>query len=1845
MPAIRIPGVPDPVVTRPLLAETVEGITPRHSARVEAGRGEQGAVSLDGAFVEIELSGGVRIWARTDTIAQDLGAGPSRDGGLPVLPTSLSFSRGAARGQSRGPDLAIQGVRTFDIQIAEGVAAFIKERVETGKEAGGRLFQCVKPNASAFDDVTPIKADGPTLVFIHGTASSTEGSFGGLWEAPGANRVLNIENPGARINELFKHYDGRVLAFEHRSLSESPIANALALVEQLEQKLPKSGAELHLVSHSRGGLIGELLCRCMRSGGTPFDAADLGVFAEDNRKGDRALLKELSGRLAKRKYNIGRFVRVACPAGGTLLADGRLDRYVNVLVNAVGWFSGLSADPTYKALTNLLALVLEQRTKPESLPGLEAMMPESPLVKMLNRKDLELDGNLHVLGGDLAVEGFWSALKVLATDFYYREDHDLVVNSPSMLRGAKRKNGVKYWIDTGGDVSHFNYFRKTDTAMRLVDILQKDKADLRDLMVPPSEVQEGDYQKRESGAPRPRLVFVPGFMGNHLEIEGVRAWADGVEVARGKFSLLAKRVKATPAALVGLYAGLIEHLSATHKIEPFLYDWRLSASQNAEALAGVLSDLLKADGGASSQPIRILTHGSGGLVLQALLASKGGPELWAQVCKHPGARAVVLGHPFGGTVHALLPLIDRGALLDRLAAVDLVSSRKTLRETLAGFDGLLELLPEIGPGTWKDSADVKPPDPKRLADARARRADEAKKGAFDLDRIVLVAGTASSTPVAANLTGDEPRLDVTADGDGYTPWEAIPETVGQAVQLAPFNHGGLVTSREFHPILVELLTTGRTQRLGALPPRERDRGLSLGSKRKVSTAPIPRLQEIPTDAELVAAGIGADAQVPAPPRRRVKVRVVHGNLSRADWPVIVGHYANDDFVSAEAYLDTQLGGRLRRAKEMGLYPGPIETALVAAKPVSTGAILHPGAIVVGLGVVGGLTPGTLLSTLENGLVRFGAGRVAERVERDQARARGPEPPDRPATTEENTPVTSLLVGSGEAGLTLRDSLHALLRAVKRANARLAAPAEVARQAQTTVPVTARIDKLDIYELYEDRAVQALKTLLNLMGDADLDDGFDVQPLLECREEGRQRVSFEEPAAWWQRLKVTEHDASIDPEFPTRRRVLKFEAYTERARIDAYAVNSLRESADKFIADAVGTTAASRNIGRTLFEMLVPNMLKDRAPDRRDTVLLLDKSSAAIPWELFEDGVDQDRVPRSALAIEAGLVRQLVEEYGRPQVRQATGRSALVIGDPIVDDPRFLPLDGAEAEARAVAAQLEKDKYRVECLVRDKATISDIETALHDRPWKVLHLAMHGVIDFPAKPPKDRPGVPAAAGETDRADCGDAGKPDLVTGAVVARGVYLTAADFNQMRFVPDLVFLNCCHVGSTAADARQPVPRYPELAANLATQFIKMGTKAVVAAGWAVDDGAAQAFAQTFYAAMLKGESFGQATLQARRQIYKRFPHVNTWGAYQCYGDPGFRLEGAGASNDAWKPHCVRELVIEVDALADLAKIAGDAALERLRKRLGTLVEGANEQWLRDATLLAAIGRAYGELSDFERAIDYYTRAGVSEKAMFPVKALEQLANLQARYAEHLWRDAEEKDRKGPLRATLGDRFDTAKATLERLNTFGESVERLSLLGGVAKRRAMTLADKAAIADALREMQKCYGKAYELAEDRGVSDVFWPQINAVVAQLARSWIQPAPAPAAAKVKDRRKKLRRKGDVPAPAAAAPSPLAKDIQELAAIAVERAKETDFWSAAFVAESALMSALDARTPDALASSELLEKYREAQQRGRSRRELDSIVTQVRFLAAMANASPAPDVKKLAPALERLAKKLTDG
>ena len=243
-----------------------------------------------------------------------------------------------------------------------------------------------------------------------------------------------------------------------------------------------------------------------------------------------------------------------------------------------------------------------------------------------------------------------------------------------------------------------------------------------------------------------------------------------------------------------------------------------------------------------------------------------------------------------------------------------------------------------------------------------------------------------------------------------------------------------------------------------------------------------------------------------------------------------------------------------------------------------------------------------------------------------------------------------------------------------------------------------------------------------------------------------------------------------------------------------------------------------NLPATLYELLLPNDLKEQPLESTNMLLILDGPAAQYPWEMMaarrlgaENASDGTLEP---LSVRMGMIRQLEKENFRRHVHAPRNKNALVVGDPLLDDPSYPPLPGARTEAESVVAVLKGYGYEVTPLIQENALT--IVNALYAREYRIIHIAGHGVY---------QPKCPAQSG------------------VVLGNGIYLTAAEIQQLRVVPELVFLNCCHIGRVAGDAemnqtdRQPDQQaWNKLAAGISEKLIDIGVRAVVAAGWAVND-------------------------------------------------------------------------------------------------------------------------------------------------------------------------------------------------------------------------------------------------------------------------------------------------------------------------------------------------------------------------------------------------------------------------
>lgn len=1776
MTTIRVPGTVDPYSdSSELEGERLGGlikVQQTQAVRVDVARAAAGeAVTVEDVaeddLIELELDGGVKLWTTLQQYRDDFGTPAPRGErtGAVEFPTVLPVGT-----PSRGLGTwALKALRILKVDLSEMAACKVAEKLEERIKPG--LYRCRDADGLILEAVpagADVKTDRPILVFLHGTASSTEGCFGELWE-PEQHRI-----PAG----LRRAYGDGIYTFEHRTLSESPLVNSVQLVEALPH-----GATLHLVSHSRGGLIGELLCRGSATGGESFGPREVELFRDEGgveRARDREALRKLGVVLKAKKLRVQRFVRVACPARGTTLASKRLDRWLSIIVNLVGMVPGFKKNPLYELLTDFLLAVVKERTDPSTLPGLEAMMPSSPLIRLVNPPGLQVEADLTVLAGDIEASGIIGRLKLLIPDLYYQCEHDLVVDTRAMFGGAARVKGGRSFFDQGPEVNHFRYFRNRKTAEMLLAGLSSDKvaeSGFVPLALKRPELTQRAY--RQAAVPQPVLFVLPGITGSHLAVKRERVWIDAADLAIGGMSRLEiGNPDVTPEALVAMaYGDIIEYLSGSHEVIPFPYDWRGTLTQEARRLGRAVAEKLD-QAERDRQPVRLLAHSTGGLLARAMIALR--PDLWERITRQPGARLIMLGTPNGGAYAIPRMLLGQDRLVRLLALIDIEHDQEGLLRIIAQYPGLLELLPAEGsfdffsPALWQRLKDTDDrgwiaPDPKRLEAARDLQ-DLLAASPIDRAHMLYVAGRARATPFFMELQPDARegariRFLATPYGDGRVPWSTgIP--IGLKTWYMDAEHGDLANHEPAFQALLDLLQSGDTSRLPTVAPVP-ERGLPERFELPPDIADI-----FPDQAELEAAAMGAHPHLhPTEKGPRVKVSVAHGNLSFARYPVAVGHYEGDTIVSAESLLDLLLEGRLRTRHRLGLYPGPLETAAIFVNPKPHGR--PAAAVVVGLGPVGKLTPAGLARTFARGTLDYALA-VAEN------RCPGAGTPD---SGPRSATLSTLLIGTGAGGLPVKESVTAVLRGVVRANLAL----QESGQDKHVV-----IDGIQFLEIWEDRAIEAAHALQDLAGDADLRGSFDCQTLIRRVSGARSRVVFEEDPGWWQRLQITaEEDGG-----------LRFNAMTDMARVESLLQPTQRALVDRFLQRAIRCTRTDQSVARILFEILVPTRLKEQTPERHDLILVLNDEAARYPWELLEDRASSGRNP---LAVDTGLLRQLETTVFREQVRTAVQDTALVVGDP---KSAFVPLPAAEEEANVVWQLLEHRGFHAEKHIRQTADV--IVEALHADEYRILHLAGHGVHEHPLPLPAGKKGHKVKDQER-----------RTVSGMVIGDDMFLSPQDVEKMRVVPELVFVNCCHLGRIeGADDTLPDDRHL-LAANLASQFIRMGVRAVVAAGWAVDDRAANTFTTKFYEALLDGAPFGRAVQAARKATFDEHRGVNTWGAYQCYGDPDYVLrKRAEHKTDGRHGRAYvspAEAIVELENLASQALgAASDECLASGLERLRELAQGLLGTWPANAAMRAALGRAFGEFDQFAEAIEHYTAALEAEPAEFPVGAIEELANLQGRYAVDLWQRC-----LGGREDDAEQQVDQAIARLETLCTLGRTVERLSLLGRVHKRRAwVTTGGRRR--EALEQMCQYYKEAHELARDRTGELNAYPLLNWLTAETILRWRKPAKG----------ERLERERHAL-------------LQQVEGRAEERERDDPGLCTTLTRiDSALLRHLDAEDLDEHADA-IVAAYWDARRRAASPREFRSVCEQLAFLMEMVSTEggSAARKRKLGEPLRRIRDQLS--
>lgn len=267
-----------------------------------------------------------------------------------------------------------------------------------------------------------------SLLFIHGTFSTSTGGFGSI--------------PEAVMAGLSRRYEGRVIALDHPSLSATPTDNVSWLLDRIP---PDVTLDVDVVAHSRGGLVARVL-----AGGHPDAPLDPG------------------------RIQVRSIVCAGTPNYGTALADpNRLQALCDRVATATNVVPGFGAGDVVDVLM-LLVQYLAQGVL-GGLRGLEVMDPSSDFLAALNRtvtdgvayRGIAADYEPTVRGLKRIVAG----VKDIGVDAVFEgAENDLVVPTVGVFAGGSRfaidpSEVIRFEASRG--VTHSTFWTEPEVGERL----------------------------------------------------------------------------------------------------------------------------------------------------------------------------------------------------------------------------------------------------------------------------------------------------------------------------------------------------------------------------------------------------------------------------------------------------------------------------------------------------------------------------------------------------------------------------------------------------------------------------------------------------------------------------------------------------------------------------------------------------------------------------------------------------------------------------------------------------------------------------------------------------------------------------------------------------------------------------------------------------------------------------------------------------------------------------------------------------------------------------------------------------------------------------------------------------------------------------------------------------------------------------------------------------------------------------------------------------------------------------------------------------------------------------------
>jgi pimeloyl-ACP methyl ester carboxylesterase len=991
--------------------------------------------------------------------------------------------------------------------------------------------------------------------------------------------------------------------------------------------------------------------------------------------------------------------------------------------------------------------------------------------------------------------------------------------------------------------------------------------------------------------PLGNIILIPGVMGSNLaRLEnGDRdtIWIHYLRIIAGQISTLKLAGDGKSPTVSGLkivpteidkrtYARAVIKLRGRWNVEPFAYDWRKDLDAASDSLLSFINEKF------GNQPVNLVAHSMGGLVSRNFIRRH--KKRWESMRgdDKQGGRLVMLGTPNFGSFNIPQVLTGVESLVVLLSRADLGHDLRGVLEIINTFLGCYLMLPAPSKipmsmqgiydrdtwGDWPISSD-------HLDRARQFHQGLEDPDTIDPARMTYVAGCNRRTVSGLEVVSPgEFRYTETLEGDGR-----VTHKLGllEGIRTYYVNevHGDLTRNDVVLQAVEDILQRGVTAALSEKPiaPRavvttEGRWSRSIGeyavatqveefARRVKRGDPVTPDETRVAEDTIMRAALGRDPAIgelatlsrahqksQKKDRPKLEVEVLHDDVRRVVSPVVVaGHYKGSKPINALGAIDQALDGWISQATAHSMIGGDLGRLFFT--PVNRGQIRAGAVLLAGMGEEGKFGEDDLRYMMLN--VTYAISALKEKH------------------------FATLLVGAGNGGLQVEQSVRGLLSGVCDALHRL--------------PRGERVDKVSIVEFDHERCVE-IHELLEKIQERDLTT-VDItlaksKPKLnaglrpgpkEFRRKGDVRSRFQP------RITI-ERDQDV----------FRFSALTEAAVIPVREVEIQSFYPDSISQQLMDSTytAEQERLGRLLTTTLIPEDFMEVLNQPGPLTLVLDRSTAAIPWEM---AAIVKPAGTKFLGPDLRLTRQFRTFLSPPPGITPAANDKLrilVIADP-APEPEY-QLAGARLEGREVVKLLSriKNKYELNIEVIDRIGDGECDpvgllSLILDGNFDIIHYAGHG--EFNVQEPKRG-------------------------GWVFGKDRILTSREIFRARRVPRLIFANACYSAVVNPGKPLTAAEMNRGLAGIAEAFLERGVQNYIGSGWPVADDQAVQFALTFYSYALTGGPVDDGDTTKGRGGAKRSgdPEVkqvaapkplaealgrareaisregSTWGAYHHYG-------------------------------------------------------------------------------------------------------------------------------------------------------------------------------------------------------------------------------------------------------------------------------------------------------------------------------------------------------------------------